>query len=62
MYIQGRASYDELHKQVEARLALLSDERMVLKVFAAWPEARVEALRECVGRAAELRRSLLPYE
>ena len=42
--------------QVEARLALLSDERMVLKTFVKWPEHRVEALRECVGRAAELRR------
>ena len=40
--------------EVERRLELLSDERMVLKAFANWPEKRVEALREAVARKAEI--------
>ena len=40
--------------EVERRLELLSDERMVLKAFSNWPEKRVEALREAVARKAEI--------
>lgn len=40
--------------EVERRLAMLSDERMVLKGFDVWPERRLEAMREAVGRKAEL--------
>ena len=35
---------------------MLVDERMVLKAIPQWPEQRVEALREAVGRCCELRR------
>lgn len=40
--------------EVERRLALLCDERMVLKAFPDWPEKRLEAMREAVARKAEL--------
>jgi len=46
---------------LEERLALLVDERMVLKAFPQWPEQRVEALRDAIGRASQLRR-LYAYE
>ncbi|EKX41283.1 hypothetical protein GUITHDRAFT_142188 [Guillardia theta CCMP2712] len=42
--------------EVDRRLALLSDERMVLKGFAAWPEKKLEVLREVTGRKQELER------
>ena len=42
--------------KLEERLALLVDERMVLKAFPKWPEQRVEALRDALGRASQLRR------
>ncbi len=38
----------------DAALALLSDERGVLKRFEAWPEARVDAMREACAAHAEL--------
>ena len=41
--------------EVERRLSLLCDERMVLKVFESWPERKVEAMREAVARKAEVR-------
>jgi len=50
--------------EVERRLALLSDERMVLRAFTAWPEKKLEAMREAVARKAELEkltRSLDPH-
>lgn len=40
--------------EVERRLDLLSDERMVLKPFSTWPEKRLEAMREAVARKGEL--------
>jgi len=43
-------------EELERRLALLSDERMVLKAFCEWPEKKVEAMREAVARKCELER------
>jgi len=43
-------------EELERRLALLSDERMVLKAFSDWPEKKVEAMREAVARKGELER------
>ena len=43
--------------QVEQRLALLADERMVLKddrLVQVWPERRVDSMREAVAKKAEL--------
>ena len=40
--------------EVERRLALLSDERMVLKSFETFPEKRLEAMREACARKVEL--------
>ena len=40
--------------EVDRRLALLSDERMVLKAFDKWPEQRMEAMREVAARSKEL--------
>ena len=42
--------------EVERRLGLLSDERMVLKAFDDWPEKKIEALREATVRKHELQR------
>jgi len=41
--------------EVERRLALLSDEGMVLKTFTSFPEKRLEAMREAVARKRELK-------
>ncbi len=43
-----------LVREMERRLALLSDERAVLKAFPQWPEAKVEALRDIAARWQEL--------
>lgn len=40
--------------EVERRLALLSDERMVLRGFPSWPDARLEVLREANHRHWEV--------
>jgi hypothetical protein len=40
--------------EVERRLGLLSDERMVLKSFETFPEKRLEAMREACARKVEL--------
>lgn len=40
--------------EVDRRLGRLSDERMVLKGFASWPEKKLEMLREVAARTAEL--------
>jgi hypothetical protein len=40
----------------DAALALLSDERALLKRFESWPEARVDAMREAVAAHGELSR------
>lgn len=42
--------------EVDRRLGLLCDERMVLKTFEGWPERRLECLRESVARAKELQK------
>ncbi|EKX45362.1 hypothetical protein GUITHDRAFT_108630 [Guillardia theta CCMP2712] len=42
-------------QEVEKRLSLLVDERMVLKGFAAWPDKRMEVLREANGRMQDLK-------
>jgi hypothetical protein len=43
-----------LVEELEKRLALLSDERAVLKAFPNWPESKVEALRDIAARMREV--------
>ena len=50
-------SHTHTHTQVERRLALLTDERMVLKDerFAEiWPERRLDCMREAVAKKNEV--------
>jgi len=52
----------EFVHEMERRLALLSDERAVVKTLQEWPESKVEALREIVGRRRELTELLLALD